>query len=60
MKQGNRSALVLVALLLFFTPALRGRERNAYRTIDPHFGPLKAQFDRDAGKVRLLILLDPT
>lgn len=56
---GCRSVLILLALMLF-TPALPGQERNAYPTLDAQFEPLRAQFDRDSGKVRLLILLDPT
>jgi len=56
-----RSVLILVALL--FTSALSGheqQEQNVFPTLDAQFEPLSAQFDHDSGKVRLLILLDPT
>lgn len=56
---GRKSVLILVALILF-TPALTGQEQNVYPTLDAQFEPLRAQFDHDSGKVRLLILLDPT
>jgi len=58
---GRSSVLILVALL--FTAALSGhepQEQNVYSTLDAQFEPLSAQFDHDSGKVRLLILLDPT
>jgi len=57
----RRSVLILVALL--FTSALPGQEQqeqNVYPTLDAQFEPLSGQFDHDSGKVRLLILLDPT
>jgi hypothetical protein len=52
---------ILLMLLLFMT-ALPAQEQQprTYPTIDPQFSPLRAQFNRDSGKVRLLILLDPT
>jgi hypothetical protein len=56
---GHRSALVLAALLLF-TPALPCQEQNMYPILDAQFEPLRARFEHDTGKVRLLILLDPT
>jgi hypothetical protein len=46
--------------LLLFTPALSGQQQSEYPTLDPQFEPLRAQFNRDNGKVHLLILLDPT
>jgi hypothetical protein len=56
---GHKPALILMALLLF-TPALSGQQQSEYPTLDPQFEPLRAQFNRDNGKVHLLILLDPT
>lgn len=56
---GYRSALIL-AILLRFTPTILGQEQGLLPALDVQFEPLRAQFDHDVGKVRLLILLDPT
>ena len=55
----RRLVLILLGLLLSAT-ALLGQQQGLYPTLDAQFQPLRAQFNRDAGKVRLLILLDPT
>ena len=53
--------LLVVVLLLGLTQCSRPAARQILVTrLTSSFEPLRAQFNRDAGKVRLLILLDPT
>lgn len=56
----NRRLVLIPLVLLLSTTALLGQQQGLYPTVDAQFQPLRAQFNRDAGKVRLLILLDPT
>ena len=52
--------LFLVALLLGLIQCSKSTERQIPVTrLSSDFEPLRAQFNRDAGKVRLLLLLDP-
>lgn len=57
----QRGGRFLVALLLAagLAPA-RAESPAAYATLGEHWEPLRGEFNRDAGKVRLLLLLDPT
>ncbi len=48
-------AVVLLAGALPVTP-----QDAAYPELDQQLEPLKAQFNTDVGKVRLVLLLDPT
>ena len=48
-------AVVMLAGALPVTP-----QDAAYPELDQQLEPLKAQFNADAGKVRLILLLDPT
>jgi hypothetical protein len=51
----------IFALLLGFSQCSKPADRQISVTrLSNNFEPLKAQFNRDAGKVRLLLLLDPT
>jgi|GEM_PF-2919674 len=53
--------LALVVFLLGTAHCSRPTEREIPLTrLSAGFEPLRAQFNRDAGKVRLLLLLDPT
>ena len=60
--RGNRArrGLLIPLVLLLSTTALLGQQQKLYPNLDAQFQPLRAQFNRDTGKVRLLILLDPT
>ena len=37
-----------------------GSQGDAYPELDPKLEPLKSRFNADAGKVRLILILDPT
>lgn len=50
--------LGMLALLSSATPA--GSQNKAFPELDQQLEPLKARFNADAGKVRLVLLLDPT
>ena len=54
-----RSALVLVAGLTAVGFARRAHEPE-YTVIDVHSEPLRAAFNADVGKVRILMLVAPT
>lgn len=60
--QWNRKIVVLPALavlLLAGAPPIATQEKP-YPELDKQIQPLKNQFNADAGKVRLLLILDPT
>jgi hypothetical protein len=53
--------IALVALLFGLAQCSKTPDRQITVTrLSNNFEPLRAQFNRDAGKVRLLLLLDPT
>ncbi len=54
-----RSALVLVAGLTAVGIARRAHEPD-YTVLDAHSEPLRAAFNADVGKVRILMLVAPT
>jgi len=52
---------LFAALLLCLAQCSKTNERQIPVTrLDADFEPLRTQFNKDAGKVRLLLLLDPT
>jgi hypothetical protein len=54
-------ALLFAALILSLAQCSKTNERQIPVTrLSTGFEPLRAQFNRDGGKVRLLLLLDPT
>lgn len=56
-----RGFVSILLALLSLTSTLPGQEHQSlYPPLDAQFKPLREQFNSDAGKVRLLILLDPT
>ncbi len=60
--EGRRKAallLVLTAALLAAATPTRTQDA-AYPELDQQLEPLRAQFNADAGKVRLLLIMDPT
>ena len=58
-------APLTVGLLLFATPALFLSAQEAppasasFSALSEHFEPLRSRFNEDAGKVRLLLIIDP-
>lgn len=57
MKKKTASAL---AVLLVAAGLLRAQAPPAFPEMGKDFAPLRADFNRDAGRVRLVLLLDPT
>jgi hypothetical protein len=54
-------ALLFAALILGLAQCSKSNERQIPVTrLSKDYEPLRAQFNRDTGKVRLLLLLDPT
>jgi hypothetical protein len=51
--------LVLLSSLFFFLSSCRGPVQR-YESLAPHVANLRAQFNQDAGKVRIVILPAPT
>ena len=58
MQRGTLFLAVVLVLLVGGVPA--ALQDAAYPELDQQLEPLKAQFNADAGKVRLVLLLDPT
>ncbi len=54
-----RSALILLAGLAAVGFARRAHEPD-YTVVDTHSEPLRAAFNADVGKVRILMLVAPT
>ena len=52
------SLAVALALLAGALPA--GTQQAAFPELDQQLEPLRSRFNADAGKVRLILLLDPT
>ena len=56
-----KNSLVLLGMLALLSSATPVDSQNkAYPELDQQLEPLKTQFNADAGKVRLILLLDPT
>lgn len=58
MQRGTLFLAVVLVLLVGGVPA--ASQDAAYPELDAQFEPLKEQFNADAGKVRLILILDPT
>lgn len=56
----RRFLTIPLALFLLTIPLLSHEPPKPYPTVNAQFEPLRQQFNHDAGKIRLLILLDPT
>ncbi len=52
------AATLAVALLLAAAPV--ATQNEGFPELDAQLEPLRAQFNADAGKVRLILLLEPT
>lgn len=64
-KTTRAGALLLLLLAAALLGVVRGREARPaealpYPALGPDLEPLRTQFNQDVGKVRLLLLLDPT
>lgn len=64
MLKGNhrlRAGLLLWLLAALLAAALPAQvQAPGYPELDPNLEPLRSRFNRDMGKVRLILLLDPT
>ena len=58
-KMMQRGTLLLAAVLLLGAAPIMAQQ-EAYPELDQQLEPLKTQFNADAGKVRLILILDPT
>lgn len=58
----SRLAAFIVLLVVLCLSALGpiGAQQHALPELDPKLEPLRAQFNQDVGKVRLLVIVDPT
>jgi hypothetical protein len=54
----RRTSILPVFCLLFFLSACRGPAQN-YTSLGPHAFPLRGDFNRDAGRTRIVILPAP-
>ena len=51
---------LVVALLSVAAPVQVQEQEASFPELDAQLEPLRAQFNADAGKVRLILLLEPT
>ncbi len=57
----RKAALLLVLTAALLAAATSARTQDApYPELSRQLEPLRAQFNADAGKVRLILILDPT
>ncbi len=56
----RRWALLATALALFSVASPAWVQEASFPELDAQLEPLRAQFNADVGKVRLILLLDPT
>src|SRR5215467_12359201 len=56
----NAAFLTLFAALFLLTLAPLRAQQQALPALDQRLDPLRARFNQDAGKVRLIVIVDPT
>lgn len=57
----NRRSIVLLALFCtLLTVASAGAQQQTLPVVDQKLDPLRTQFNQDLGKVRLIVIVDPT
>ena len=60
MRSRNTARLSLVGALLLLTLAPVRAQQQTLPALDQRLDPLRARFNQDVGKVRLIVLVDPT
>jgi hypothetical protein len=56
----NTALMTLLGALFLLAPAPSPAQQKALPALDQKLDPLRARFNQDAGKVRLIVIVDPT
>ncbi len=56
----NTALMILLGALFLLAPAPSPAQQKALPALDQKLDPLRARFNQDAGKVRLIVIVDPT
>src|SRR5260370_15435847 len=56
----NTALLILLGALFLLAPAPSPAQQKALPALDQKLDPLRTQFNQDVGKVRLIVIVDPT
>src|SRR5260370_8134226 len=56
----NTALLILLGALFLLAPAPSPAQQKALPALDQKLDPLRARFNQDVGKVRLIVIVDPT
>jgi protein-disulfide isomerase len=59
-KNRNTAVLTLFGVLVLLTLAPVRAQQQTLPALDQRLDPLRARFNQDIGKVRLIVLVDPT
>src|SRR6202022_2171729 len=56
----NTGLMILLGALFLLAPAPSPAQQKALPALDQKLDPLRARFNQDVGKVRLIVIVDPT
>lgn len=56
----NAALMTVVSALFFLTLTATCAQQQALPALDQHLDPLRTRFNQDVGKVRLIVIVDPT